>query len=499
MFPRISRFERRIILAILLCALTPSLSSLLFIPMITETKLSLSINPRVNEHLENSALFYKEFFDAKKREYSARAETISKDPILIRAARWGDQDDVRERLQQVLDDNQELRSASIYTPANRLMLTLDGPTARQGEGFIPKTIALPLGVGEAPRIELTFVLPKRYMKERAQAEEIATVYATSLKMESERARGIFLGFATLTAFVVFLALAVGYVLARGVTKRIARLASATERVARGESGFTVPVGGNDEITELIGGFNKMIEEVAEARDRIVFLEKISGWQEFARRLAHEIKNPLTPIRLSIQELKRRVPETDPRFKKLVEDASDVVEEEIGALTRLVDEFSQFAKLPDVVPELVDVKEFLEEFLSAYGGFEPDAKVTLEISEGEILAAIDRVLMKRVLANLVMNAIQATGKGKAEITIRCYTIPATGAVELRVEDNGPGVSSEKAEKVFEPYYTTKSEGTGLGLAIVKRTVLQHQGSIALRRSPVGGAAFVIHLPPAEKEP
>src|SRR6185503_17672148 len=160
--------------------------------------------------------------------------------------------------------------------------------------------------------------------------------------------------------VVVLALGIGYFLARRVTKRIARLASATERVAKGESGFTIPLRGNDEITELSARFNRMIEEVADARDRIVYLEKVSGWQEFARRLAHEIKNPLTPIRLSIQELRRRAPETDPRFKKLVEDATDVVEEEIGALTRLVDEFSHFARLPEVLPETVEMHAFLKE-------------------------------------------------------------------------------------------------------------------------------------------
>src|SRR6185503_2157768 len=111
--------------------------------------------------------------------------------------------------------------------------------------------------------------------------------------------------------VVVLALGIGYWLARRVTKRIARLASATERVAKGESGFAIPLHGRDEITELSASFNRMIEEVADARDRIVYLEKVSGWQEFARRLAHEIKNPLTPIRLAIQELRSRAPENDP--------------------------------------------------------------------------------------------------------------------------------------------------------------------------------------------
>ena len=269
-------------------------------------------------------------------------------------------------------------------------------------------------------------------------------------------------------------------------------------MARGESGFTVPIGGDDEITELTDGFNRMIEEVAEARDRIVYLEKVSGWQEFARRLAHEIKNPLTPIRLAIQELRRRAPADEPTFKKLVDDATDVVEEEIGALTRLVDEFSQFARLPEVTPAPVDASRFVRGFLSAYNNFEPDAEVAVELPKEDVTIAVDRVLMRRVLANLVMNGIQAAKNGEAKLWIKVARIPATGSVEIRVEDNGPGVPQDAAEKIFEPYYTTKSEGTGLGLAIVKKIVLQHGGSVALRRSPVGGAAFVILLPPAPKD-
>lgn len=495
--PRISRFERRIIAAIFLSALVPFLISLVFIPQIIETRLALSMHSDVKAQLEASAVFFKEFFDAKKREYSARAETISRDPVLIRAAQESRPDDVQARLQQVLDDNPEIRSLAVISPAGVEMVRLEGPPERLGPDFVPKTIALPLGVGDAPRLEAEFILPKRYLVDRAHAEEIATLYDASLRTEDQRSRTLYWTYFSIAFAVMVMALGVGFVMARSVTRRIAHLAAATERVARGESGFTVPVGGDDEITELTDGFNKMIEEVAEARDRIVYLEKVSGWQEFARRLAHEIKNPLTPIRLAIQELRRRAPEEDPAFRRLVDDASDVVEEEIGSLTRLVDEFSQFARLPEVHPVPLEVNTFVEEFLTAYNRFEPDAEVQVDLPAKTPVAPIDRVMLKRVFFNLVTNAIQATGKGKTRLIIRATTIPATQMVELRVEDNGPGVPLDQAEKIFEPYFTTKAEGTGLGLAIVKKIVLQHRGSVSLRRAPGGGAAFVILLPPAPK--
>lgn len=493
---KISRFERRIIIAIVLCAITPFVISLMFIPQIIESRLSLSMHSGVRSQLEASALFFKEFFDAKKREYSARAETLSKDPVLIDAAREARADDVAARLAQILEDNPEIRRITVLTPDGELLAEKDGPADRQGDAFMPKTIALPLGLGEAPRLETVFILPRRYLEDRAHAEEIATLYDASLRLEDNRAQTFYLAYFAIVLVVVVLALAVGYYLARGVTKRVAHLAHATERVGKGETGFSIPVGGDDEITELTAGFNKMIEEVADARDRIVYLEKVSGWQDFARRLAHEIKNPLTPIRLAIQELRRRAPDNEPRFKRLVDDASDVVEEEIGALTRLVDEFSQFARLPEVQVVPIEVNTFLEEFLSAYNGFESEATVKLDVPALTPIALIDRVLLRRVLANLVMNGIQAGKKEQAHLWIRTKVV-RPGFVEIRVEDDGPGVAETMAEKIFEPYFTTKTEGTGLGLAIVKKIVLQHHGSIVLQRLEQGGAAFVIQIPEAPK--
>ncbi len=468
---------------------------MIFVPLIIESRLALSMHTEVREQLESSALFYKEFFQSKKREFSARAEAISRDPVLQRAARAGEQKAVASRLEQVLADDGDIRSLTVRRADQTLLARREGPKERQGDNYQPKTIAYPLGVGEAPFVEAEFILPRRYFTDRAHAEEISTLYDASFRTQDTRADNFFYAYFSIAAFVMIVALALGFYLARGVTRRVVQLAAATERVARGESGFTVPLGGDDEITELTFGFNRMIEEVADARDRIVYLEKVSGWQEFARRLAHEIKNPLTPIRLAIQELRRRAPEEHPEFKRLVDDASDVVEEEIGALTRLVDEFSQFARLPEVATVPLEFNAFILEFMQAYNNFEPEAEVKLELPDATPVAALDRVLMRRVLANLVTNGIQAAGAGRAKLSIRVHQIPATNMIELRVEDNGPGVSLDRAEKIFVPYFTTKADGTGLGLAIVKKIILHHSRNISLRRAPTGGAAFVVMLPPA----
>ncbi|MBI4818086.1 MAG: HAMP domain-containing protein [Deltaproteobacteria bacterium] len=486
---RVSRFERRILAAIFLAGIAPFVISLMFLPAILELRVGLSVHERVRAQLEASAVFYKEFFDTKKREFAARAEAIARDPILLRAAAGPSVEDLEARLSQTIDDNADVASLTVFDPKGATI-----SVARRkldAARFTSKTLLIPLGVGEAPKLAVELVMSKSYIADRDRAEEVAKLYAAASKYAGEFQKESLLSYVLLTSVALFAALALGYLLARQVTKRISELVRGTERVASGELDARVEPKGRDEITELTGAFNKMVADVQSAQDRIVYLEKVSGWQELARRLAHEIKNPLTPIQLAIQELRRRAPEGDPKFSKLVEDASSVVEEEIASLTRLVNEFSQFARLPEVVPETVEVRGFVEEFLAAYNRFEPDAQVDAVLGSEELKANLDRVLMRRVLANLATNAIQAAGVGKARLRISCARVRE--GVEIRIEDNGPGVPIGDEEKIFEPYFTTKSEGTGLGLAIVKKIVLQHQGTVRVVRSSLGGAGFSIRLP------
>ncbi|MFO0722281.1 MAG: ATP-binding protein [Myxococcota bacterium] len=491
--PRISRFEWQILAALFLTGLAPFAISLYYIPQITEERAALSLHSRVRNELESSTLLYKEFFDAKKQAMGARIEALARDQVLVRAEQEGPVADVESRLSQILDDNRDLRSLAVSKDDGELIARVEGPADRQGDEFTPKSFRHPLGTGSGAVLEVVFLLPQRYVEAQEQAADIAYLYDAALKASQTIQREQTTEYALRVSFVLLLALFAGYALARRVTKRVARLAQATERVAKGDLEFVIEPAGRDEITELTEAFNTMITEVKGARERIVFLEKVSGWQEFARRLAHEIKNPLTPIQLAIQELRRRTPEDRPEFKKFVDDAADMVEEEIASLTRLVDEFSQFARLPEVVPEEVELKAYLEEFLAAYNRFEPEATVDLKMPAEPVQASIDRVLMRRVLANLATNAIQAAGAGKAQLTIALSSTEQ--AAELRIEDNGPGVPDDMAGKIFEPYFTTKAEGTGLGLAIVKKIVLQHGGTIALGRSAAGGASFTIVLPRA----
>jgi two-component system nitrogen regulation sensor histidine kinase NtrY len=490
---RLSKFERRILLAMLVSGLGPFLIWLsLAKTLLVEPPLVL--HRQVKVQFETAWTFYKDFVIAKKNEFSAQSRAISHDPVLRDAIKRASKDDARFRLKAILEENNNLRRIEVFYPSGESWFQVQGPAQGLAEAYSEKIWKEPMGLGEAPYLHLVFLLPVQYQQQRESLQEAYEDYDRALAAGRADQMDNLIRFAAITLFVLLLALAGGYVLARRVTKRINRMADGIEKVGKGQLDIAIPLRGNDEITELTAAFNKMVAEIAAGRDRIVYLEKVSGWQDLARRLAHEIKNPLTPIQLAIQELQRRRPEdADPNFSKLIDDSVDIVREEIGALTRLVNEFSQFARLPEVSAETIDLGQFVIEFLDAYKEFEGKAHIDLEVPEDVIMVGIDRVLMRRVLANLVTNAIQATGSGRTKLSIKMSLDQSRRVASIRIADNGPGVPADNQARIFEPYFTTKSEGTGLGLAIVKKIVLQHKGAIRLDATHDQGAAFVIELP------
>jgi nitrogen fixation/metabolism regulation signal transduction histidine kinase len=268
----------------------------------------------------------------------------------------------------------------------------------------------------------------------------------------------------------------------------------------------VPELGTDEISALARAFNRMLAEVEQSRARIEYLQRISAWQEMARRLAHEIKNPLTPIQLAVQEIHRRYEGGRPEYKKLLDTTLEVVEDEVGTLRRLVGEFSDFARLPHAELERADMALYLREladrplFADEERRTDPEAglgeaiDIAFEIPEGSAFVEFDRQMLRRVLINLVRNAMQAIGRagGSGKVVVRLGT--DGGDIVLDVEDSGPGIPEDLREAVFDPYVTTRTDGTGLGLAIVKKIVVEHGGSISASRSELGGAKLRVRFPP-----
>ncbi len=484
----VSRFELRIAAALVIAAVLPMLGALLLAGRLAEENLSLGLDPRVVDRLESIPSLYGDLFQARKQLYAEQARAIARGlPADRRAA------------------GAYLAAAVTRTPRLRRAAWIgrDGATVSEAEASAenpegewreaPARVALPDG----GRLECTFAIEARYFAEVGESRELAERVQGVDALRSEIRRSYVRAFGVLLVAWAAAAAAVGIWLARRTTRRVSALVAAVRRLAAGDLAVQVDPGrSSDEVAGLARAFNAMVREVREARDRIVYLEKISGWQEVARRLAHEIKNPLTPIQLAFQQLEARwgaAPGRDPDFGRLLAEAGEIVREEIGTLQRLVDEFSAFAKLPAVRPEPAELGEFVEEFLRTSPQLTEAADVDV-VRAARCPVALDRALMRRVLANLCANAVEAARPARARIHLGIARARARAV--LTVADEGPGIDRDLRDRIFNPYFTTKGTGTGLGLAIVKKLVLQHGGDIQAGERPGGGASFTVALPLAE---
>jgi two-component system, NtrC family, nitrogen regulation sensor histidine kinase NtrY len=287
-----------------------------------------------------------------------------------------------------------------------------------------------------------------------------------------------------------------------VVRRIGALARAAREVGRGDLSIRVKEAPPDEVGQLGRAFNTMLTEIEGSRSRIEYLSRLASWQEMARRLAHEIKNPLTPIQLAVQEVHQRIRNVPPEERRVLDMTLEIVEAEVLTLRRLVKEFSEFARLPQSALEPVSLNAFLEDFKQeltlapmATLGLDPEANPPVvmrwSLPSVDSTVALDVQMMRRVLLNLVQNAVQASrGRKLVEVTVSAQV---TERVELTIEDDGPGIPAALRDQIFEPYVTTKNDGTGLGLSIAKKVVMDHQGTVEVQAREPNGARFVLTLP------
>jgi len=280
-------------------------------------------------------------------------------------------------------------------------------------------------------------------------------------------------------------------LASQMTQPLQELVGAFDRVAKDDHApldpVRVPVRGAREVRRLAASFNDMTERLGMARDALAKAEREAAWRDVARRLAHEIKNPLTPMSLSLHRLQRRadlVPEPD---RAAVRDSLAALLQEVEHLTRLAERFSQYASLPELEREPLELGEIARAAVALH---EPEG-VTLRLErEQPANVSGDRLLLSRALHNLVLNACEASPPG-AEVVVRVGADDREGWVE--VLDRGPGVSPEVAARVFEPYVSTKNRGSGLGLSLVHDTARKHGGRVTLEDREGGGARARLVLP------
>jgi two-component system nitrogen regulation sensor histidine kinase NtrY len=225
---------------------------------------------------------------------------------------------------------------------------------------------------------------------------------------------------------------------------------------------------------------------------LIRAQKVAAWREVARRLAHEIKNPLTPIQLSAERLRRHFAGAPPQAKALVEECSQTIIGEVESLKGLVDEFSQFARMPSPRTVPTDLGQLITDTIALYNGIFTDVQIAQRFAPGVPLVRLDGEQIRRVIINLVDNAIEAMER-RGQIVVETQLDAANNVVRVIVADNGPGIPAAEREKLFLPYYSTKRRGSGLGLAIVRRIIAEHGGSIDVGENTPRGTRFTIELP------
>lgn len=291
-----------------------------------------------------------------------------------------------------------------------------------------------------------------------------------------------------------MALLIGTLLARNIGRPISTLAREALKVADDQA-QPLRVQGSGEVRELVVAFDKMLVDLAATKRRLAATTRVAAWREVARRVAHEVKNPLAPIRAAVETLRRLYARKDPAFDEYFDEATRTVLDEVHRISNIVTEFTRFARLPAPRPGPVDMREVVQYVLGANRAAAEVAEIALQekVVRAPPIVQADRDQIVQVLQNLVQNAIDASRHSKNPVVVEVDATPLH--VVATVRDQGSGISPEIAPRLFEPYATSKgANGTGLGLAIAQRIAIEHNGELAyVGKNGPNGAVFRLTLP------
>ena len=291
---------------------------------------------------------------------------------------------------------------------------------------------------------------------------------------------------------ILFAIAASLWIAARVSRPIEQLARAAGEVADGRWETQVSVGSHDEVGLLADSFNRMTSQLVEQRERLVQAERVAAWRELARRLAHELNNPLFPLQLTVENMVRARQLPREQCDEVFAEGTATLMAEIANLKTIVARFSDFSRMPKPQESNLDMREVMQRVLTLFAPALDQQSITLttEIAPEPLMVSADAELLHRSLSNLVLNAIDAMPDGG---TLTAVALRRSDVVQIRISDTGSGLTPEECRRLFTPYYTTKQHGTGLGLAIVQSVVADHHGTIMVESSQGSGATFVIELP------
>jgi two-component system nitrogen regulation sensor histidine kinase NtrY len=490
MAPRSNRRGRvslqvKVVVTVLLIVLTPLLASAYLIGELGRVAANFAdaeAEKRVAP-MEQALVAYNDVFQTTKTLQQEIAQRLATRPEITNPAAGG--------LDLILLQESTVHEIAVDDPDGVALAEASRPLA-DDKAWVMRRVKYPLPDGRTLRLGFAV----RNIQPDMQALGTAIAEAKNLKdVRTALPEGYIKAFLFLLGGAALAAGLLGVLAARRLTSRVSALVAAAREVSAGRVEARVKLPGRDEMAELGEAFNTMLDNLDSTRRQVEYLQRIGAWQDVARRLAHEIKNPLTPIQLAVQHCVSAYPGDDVRYQKLLTDTGEIVEEEIEGLRRLVDTFRTLGQLPRVDPVPLEVGEVIDQL-------ELDPAIAPRLTVAPPATAVrvrgDKLLLKRVLCNLVENGIHAGQEAgtPGDVTVG-WTAAGKGTIEITVDDHGKGVGAADRDRIFEPYVTTKATGTGLGLAIAKKIALEHGGDLAVSpdRAPTGGARFVLRLPAA----
>jgi signal transduction histidine kinase len=292
---------------------------------------------------------------------------------------------------------------------------------------------------------------------------------------------------------LLVAIVLGSLWSRSVSRPVERLAEYSRRLARGDWEEPVALRSVRELEALGQALDRMRSDLVTYREKLVLSERHAAWGQMARKVAHEVKNPLTPIAISVSDLKRSYDLQRPDFPAVLDNAVRTITAEVDSLKRLLQEFSDFARFPAPKLEPVSVGPLMDDLRALYGREIEEGRLVVESPPGPVTVRADAGQMRQALVNLVKNGLEALdGSGRVSVEAR----PAGPNLQITVADTGPGLTEEQRAGLFTPGFTTKTHGSGLGLTIVDRIVSEHGGTIAVDSAEGRGTTFTIRMPREE---
>ncbi len=497
------KIRTKIILIILVAVLLPIIPLSILVNNLVNQSYRIGVNPQVSQALENGLAFSKAIYDLQRYQLVEALEhfqnenalppnpnQISMESIKLDTSYWdilwvgylnANGDFVWQEMFDKVGDFDKRYLNQFQSPQQRSLIISD----RSGNRFT--AILRDFRNGSIRRYwTLQAAFKDEFIKRADHALIVYQMYQTLDLTQHEFPRNFLYAFVAVGLIILSMAVVLGIWISARITAPITSLVEGTKEIGKGNLSYQIPPSkGDDEIGQLIQAFNQMAKQLRENQERMIYLEKMSAWKQMARKLAHEIKNPLSPIQLTLQQMVDKYEEDNVEYQQLLNECYGIINEEIGSLRKLVQEFSEFGRMPELQLQEANLNELIREINAMYSG---RLQLNLDKSLPQFLFDEDR--LRRVLINLIQNAIQADPEGHP---VNVKTEKLDNKVCITVSDQGTGIPEELLSKIFEPHFSSKRDGMGLGLAITRLIIEEHEGTIQVKSKVKEGSEFVIELP------